>query len=139
MDFAGFTLFPSHMRRTTAQPEEQRLIGEILERFGLIDRLPPHNKLRVELENAVPPGTPLSRAHETWTESYFANVATPEGFPRQDMAALCPHGIVKVSVECIDRETSGMGSHFGFRGFYLSVLVSSVDRTIWDVRAEAAA
>jgi hypothetical protein len=138
MDFAGFTLFPSQMRRTIAQPEEQRIIGEILEAFGLTDRLPPHNKLRVELENPVPPGMPLWRAHETWNESYFPNVGTPEGFPRQGDAALCPAGLVKISVECIERETPGMGSHFGFGGVYLSLLVSVPECIVWDVRGEAA-
>jgi hypothetical protein len=139
MDFAGFTLFPSHVRRTVAQPDEQRIVGEIIEQSGLIDRLPPHNTLRVELENAVPQGTALARAHETWADSYFPNVSTPPGFPRQDSATLTPPGIVKVSVECIERETPGMGSHFGFKGFYLSVLVSVADRAIWDARGEAVA
>lgn len=136
MEFAGFTLFPSHMRRTIAHPEEQRVVGEALERFGLIDQLPPHKKLRVELENAVPPGIELWRAHETWTQGYFPDVATPDGFPRQDAAALTPPGIVKVSVERINRETPGMGSHSGFEGLYLSVLVSISDSTVWDVRGE---
>ena len=127
------------MRRTIAQPEEQQTVGEILERYGLVDRLPPHSKLRVELENVVPPGTPLSRAHETWTDSCFPSVTTPVGFPRQDIASRCPSGIVKVSVECIDRETPGMGSHFGFTGVYLSVLISIPERSIRDVRGEVAA
>ena len=138
MDFAGFTLFPSTMRRTVAQPDEQRVVGEALERFGLIDRLPPHKKLRVELENPVSAGTQLWRAHETWNECYFPNIATAKGFPRQDNDALCPAGLVKVSVECIERETPGMGSHFGFEGYYLSMLVSIPERIIWDVRGEPA-
>ena len=138
MDFTGFTLFPSHMRRTIAEPEEQRRVGEILEEFGLAGRLPPHKRLGVELENSVPAGTPLWRAHGTWNESYFPKVGTPKGFPRQAHAAPCPPGLVKVSVECIERETPGMGSHFGFAGFYLSVLVSIPERVIWDVRGEPA-
>jgi hypothetical protein len=138
MDFTNFTLFPSHMRRTIAEPDEQRRVGEILEDFGLIGRLPAHKRLRVELENSVPAGTPLWRAHGRWNESYFPNVGAPEGFPRQDDTALSPPGLVKVSVECIDRETPGMGSHFGFEGLYLSVLVSVPERTVWDVRGERA-
>ena len=138
MDFTGFTLFPSHMRRAIAEAEEQRRVGEILERFGLVMRLPPHNRLRVELENPVPAGTALWRAHGTWNESYFPNVSTPDGYPRQDDMALCPAGLVKVSVACIERETPGMGSHFGFEGLYLSVLISIPERTIWDARGEPA-
>jgi hypothetical protein len=138
MDFAGFTLFPSQVRRTIAQPEEQRVVGEVLERFGLVDRLPAHKKLRVELENSVTEGTQLWRAHGTWNESYFPDIGTPEGFPRQTTEARCPAGLVKVSVECIERETPGMGSHFGFEGFYLSALISIPERIIWDVRGEPA-
>jgi hypothetical protein len=138
MDFAGFTLVPTQMRRTVAQLEEQRIVGGILERDGLVERLPPSNQLRIELENAIPPGSPLWRAHDTWTQPYFPTIGTPPGFRRQENAALCPAGIVKVSVECIDRQTPGMGSHYGFIGFYLSVLVSIADHTIWDVRGEAA-
>lgn len=83
-------------------------------------------------------GTQLWRAHGTWNESYFPDIGTPKGFPRQENEALCPAGLVKVSVECIERETPGMGSHFGFEGFYLSVLVSIPERIIWDVRGEPA-
>jgi hypothetical protein len=138
MDFAGFRLFPSHLRRTIADPEEQRRVGEILEASGLMGRFPPDKDLRVDLENPVPAGTPLWSAHGTWNEAYFRSIGTPDGSPRQDSAALCPAGLVKISVACIERETPGMSSHFGFEGVYLSVLVSIAEGVVWDVRAEAA-
>ena len=139
MDFQGFTLFPSHPRRSVAEPEDQRIIGEILEREGLLAHVPEHKAMSVELHNPVPAGASLVQAHGDWTPAYFPELETLEGFPRQPDEALCPHGLVKLSVECVTRGTGGMSSHYGFEGYYLSVLVSVAEGRIWDVRGEPAA
>jgi hypothetical protein len=138
MNFRGFTLEPSHQRHSIAKPDEQRTIGGILERERLIEGLPAHKTLRIELHNNIPFGTPISQAHAMWTESYFPKVETPAGFPRQPNTALCPEGLVKLVVECINKGTGGMSSHYGFEGYYLSVLVSLDKARIWDVRGEPA-
>ena len=139
MDFRGFTLYPSHQRRSIAEPTHQRVIGEILERAALLEHLPEHKALRVELHNPVPVGASLVQAHGDWTPAYFSKIETPEGFPRQADDARCPDGLVKVVIECVVRGTGGMSSHYGFEGYYLSVLVSVPEGRIWDVRAEPAA
>ena len=136
MNFAGFTLSPSYLRRTTAQPEELQTVGEILEKFGLLEHVPPHNDLRVELGKVVPASTSLCSAHETWSESYFPSIQTPDGFPRQPDETLCPPGLVQVTLDCIEQTIPGMGHHYGYDGYYLSLLVSIPEQRIWDARGE---
>jgi len=136
MNFEGFELYPSYLRRDTMQPEELQVVGEILERFRLLEHLPPHNDLRVELSEEVPPGTPLCAAHRTWADHFFESVETPEGFPRQPNGTLCPPGLVQVWVDCIKQTIPGMGHHYGYDGYYLSLLISIPDQRIWDARGE---
>jgi hypothetical protein len=138
MDFTGFTLYPSAARTKITTAAEQREVGEILEHDRLIEHLPRHKMLRIELENEVVSGTSLVKAHGSWKETYFQTIQTPPGLPRQPFDAVCPAGIVKVAVACIDRHTPGMGSHFGFKGYYLSVLVSLLEQRIWDARGQPA-
>ncbi len=136
MNFAGFALYPSSLRRTTAQPDELRAVGEILEKSGVLEHLPPHNDLGVELGKVVPAGASLCAAHETWSENYFPSIQTPDGFPRQPNETRCPPGLVRVTVDCIQQTIPGMGHHYGYDGYYLSLLVSIPERRIWDARGE---
>lgn len=48
------------------------------------------------------------------------------------------NALVHVTVSVIEKHTPGMGSHFGFEGYFLSLLVSPGARTIWDARGEPA-
>jgi hypothetical protein len=138
MEFCGFTLYPSSARRLIAELDEQRVVGQILERADLIRYLPSHKKLRVNLENPIAIGASLADAHGEWTEDYFPRVETLNPFPRQPQGTACPPGLVRVSVECINRETPGMSSHFGFNGYFLSLLISLPEGRIWDARGEPA-
>ncbi|HSV15140.1 MAG TPA: hypothetical protein VLI90_12850, partial [Tepidisphaeraceae bacterium] len=72
------------------------------------------------------------------TEAYFPNVPTPIDLPRQDLRAVCPAGIVRITIDCIVRNTGGIASFFGFEGFYLRLLVSVPQQIIWDARGEEA-
>src|SRR5437763_5382925 len=90
MQFRDFWLSSSPGRRDPAGEDELRTIGALIERERVVERLPPHNTLRVLLHDAVPAGATLQAAHETWSPAFFAKVTTPEGFPRQPDDAVCP-------------------------------------------------
>ena len=139
MNFAGFTLYPTSDRRATTEPEELQAVGEILERFGLLEHLPPHHDLNVQLGTAPPPGASLCVAHSTWSEGSFPGIETPSGLPRQADGTLCPPGLVQVTVDCINQTIPGMGHYYGYDGYYLSLLISRPEERIWDARGEPTA
>jgi hypothetical protein len=118
--------------------EMQEQIYQIVMANNVIDSLPTANEVEIRIENQVPAGTELARAHEIWHQTYFPEVETPTNFPRQPDQQLCPANIVRLGIDCIERKNPGMGSFFGFTGYYLSVLVSLDIKSIWDVRGQQA-
>ena len=88
--------------------------------------------------DVIPSGTTLEQAHSTWLESYVGQVLTPDGLPRQPFGALAPTALVRVEIDFIQRPSGGMGSHFGFDGYFLSLLVFVDRQGIWDARGELA-
>lgn len=134
MDFNGFVVRPAP--NTFVPLARQQRIGDILERCDLPHRAPPSAEIVALIEGDIAPGTPLVDAHRIWQPQRIAHLTTPDGFPRQPEDAPCPRGIVRVCVECVERRTGGMGSHFGFDGYILSLLVDIDHGTIWDARRE---
>ena len=57
------------------------------------------------------------------------------GVFRQEMDASLPDGMRKLSANCIVERSGGMGSHFGFIGTYVSLLLSLDTNTVWDARS----
>lgn len=135
MTFRGFDLYPSPSRTTAAATDELRRVGEILEREDLAARVPAHRFLRVLLGDAVAVGSPLAAAHDLWRPEHFDKIGTLEGFPRQAEGAVCPEGLVRVGVDCVEQTIGGMG-YWDFAGYYLSLLVSVAEARIWDARGE---
>ena len=111
-------------------------VDNFIEQYGLIELLPNCNEIVFEIGNEIPSGKlQLWQAHATWTENWFAKTATPEGFCRQEMDASLPDGLRKLSANCIVERSGGMGSHFGFIGTYVSLLLSLDTNTVWDARS----
>ena len=135
MTFQGFEITSSPSRSTPAGDDDLRRAGEILEREGLAGRVPAHQFLRVLLGNAVAAGSSLAAAHDQWVPTYFGKIGTLDGFPRQAEGVVCPAGLVRVSVDCVERTIGGMG-YWDFAGYYLSLLVSVTEGRIWDARGE---
>lgn len=77
-------------------------------------------------------------AHNEWNESYFPSLETPPELPRQPLDIKTPAGLVHITVSAIKKRTPGMDSHFGFEGYFLSVLLSPGEHAIWDARGEGA-
>ena len=102
----------------------------------VIGYLPAAREVEIQIEKEVPAGTKLSKAHNLWKESSLPTVATPKGFPRQSDQEICPSNIIHISISCIEKKHPGMGSFFGFTGYYLSVLISLDKEMIWDARGQ---
>ncbi|HYU42778.1 MAG TPA: alpha/beta hydrolase [Vicinamibacteria bacterium] len=92
----------------------------------------------VTIGPSVTAGSTLDVAHANWTRAHVGEVRTPSGLPRQAPYARCPAGLVRVSVECIERRSGGMSSYYGFEGYFASLLVSVDEAAVWDARGEPA-
>jgi len=116
--------------------ERRDRIREIINNEHVLERLPPTFEVAVRIEAPIAAGATLSEAHSTWSDA--GSVETPSGLPRQPPNAQCPHGLVRVAVECVRRRSGGMGSHYGFEGYFASLLVLIDDGKIWDARGDVA-
>jgi hypothetical protein len=115
-----------------------RRAGEILDREGLWELLPPCREVRASAEAVVAEGTPLAEAHRIWRAAYLAGLPGLGELQRQAADAVAPAGLVRVAVECVDEPSGGMSSFHGFRGTFVSLLVSLPQGCVWDVRVEPA-
>ena len=136
MEFSRFKLFPAEGR--LVMPAEQRVVGDVIEAESVLDRLPKGSEVLVEIGRLIAGGATLAAAHGEWLDSYFPNVETPPSLPRQPIESKTPCDLVHVTVSVINTRTQGMGSHFGFDGYFLSLLISLSERTIWDARGQRA-
>lgn len=119
-----------------------------LERFGIVSFLPPFRpsrekgaELRVQLGREFAAGSTLEAAHAEWTARGLEGARTPEGLPRRKLHERAPRPVQQVGVERVDALTGGMSSHYGFRGYYLSLLLwlaKDGSAVIWDARGEPA-
>lgn len=136
MEFNGFKVLPLEGRRV--EPAEQQAVGNILEEANLLDSIPRSSEVLVEVGRQITSGLTPAAAHNEWTERYFPKIETPRTLPRQPFDAKAPAGLIHVTVSAIDKRTPGMGSHFGFEGYFLSLLLSPREKVIWDARGERA-
>jgi len=116
--------------------ERRDRIREIINNERVLERLPPTFEVAVRIEAPIAEGATLSEAHSTWNDA--GSVETPSGLPRQPPNAQCPHGLVRVAVECVKRRSGGMGSYYGFEGYFVSLLVLIEAGKIWDARGDDA-
>lgn len=136
MEFNGFKVLPLEGR--LVEPTEQRIVGKVVEDAKILEHLPRGSEVLVEVGRQIVSGLTPALAHSEWRESYFPNVETPPQLPRQPLDATTPASMVHVTVSVIERRTPGMGSHFGFQGYFLSLLISLAEKVIWDARGERA-
>jgi hypothetical protein len=130
------TLMPVEGHRV--DPSTLQAIAKILSQIKLTELFPDASRILVEVGCALPLGSSLLEGHKTWLESYFRKIETPHGLPRQDLGTTTPAGIVRVKVSAVRQWTEGMGSYYGFDGYFLSLLISLTENAIWDARGEPA-
>jgi hypothetical protein len=116
-----------------------RRVGDILEQEEVSSLLPEAPEYRLCLEAVLEPGSTLAAAHAGWNAGYLTTLPGLGHLARQPAGAVTPPGIVRVSCECIQARSGGMSSHYGFVGYFVSLLVSVPEGCVWDARVEAAA
>jgi hypothetical protein len=112
--------------------------GAILAVERIWELLPDCGEVRARAEAMVEPAATLAEAHETWLPGYLVELPGLGPLQRQPADAVTPAGLVRVVIECIDTPSGGMSSHFGFRGLFVSLLVSVPLGCVWDARCDRA-
>jgi hypothetical protein len=113
-------------------------VGEILQQEQLSRFLPDAEAHRVRVEALLEPGLSVAAAHSVWKPEYIGTLAGISPFRSQPLDAITPPGIVRVSCECVSGVSGGMSSYHGFRGYFVSLLVSIPEGCVWDSRVEPA-
>jgi hypothetical protein len=92
----------------------------------------------VRIEAIVDRGQSLAAAHHNWQEARLAHVDGLRPFARQQIDAITPSTLARVTCECVRERSGGMSSYYGFRGHFVSLLVAVAADVIWDARVEEA-
>jgi hypothetical protein len=128
--------------KLTANPDVpadiNRRVGEILEQEQLPRFLPEAPEHRLRIEAVLEPGLSLAAAHAVWQQHYLETLPGVKPFASQPSDVVTPPGVVRVSCECVHGMSGGMSSYHGFRGYFVSLLVSTPEGCIWDARVERA-
>jgi hypothetical protein len=111
---------------------------QILESERLARLLPPTPRRRVRVEAVLAAGLSLAEAHVNWQAAFLETLPGLPPLARQAPDATTPPWIVRVAFECVDRESGGMSSYYGYEGYFVSVLVSLSEGNVWDARLERA-
>jgi len=93
---------------------------------------------RIRVEAIVDGGQSLAAAHHNWQEARLAQIDGLRPFARQQIDAITPSTLARVTCECVRERSGGMSSYYGFRGHFVSLLVSVAADVIWDARVEEA-
>jgi hypothetical protein len=115
-----------------------RRVAVILDAEQVVRLLPPSPVRRGRIEALVPAGASLADAHAAWRPGYLATLPAVGPLATQPPDALAPPGLVRVVFECEVEPSGGMSSHFGFAGWFVSLLVSVPLGSVWDSRVEEA-
>jgi hypothetical protein len=92
----------------------------------------------VRVEAIVERGRSLAAAHHNWQAARLAQIDGLRPFARQQIDAITPSTLVRVICECVRERSGGMSSYYGFRGHFVSLLVSIAADVVWDARVEEA-
>jgi hypothetical protein len=109
---------------------EDRRVREALAPLG--------GTVRFHVEAIVAPGLPVHAAHGNWQAGRIGALDGLAPFARQREDALTPSPLVRVLCECVHEPSGGMSSYYGFRGYFVSLLVSVEAGAIWDARVDEA-
>ena len=118
--------------------EEVAAIVEALNRAGVAAALPMGTIGEVSLRGPVQPGSVVAQAHPTWTNDAVTRARALPPYPKRRGDDVVPPAILGVNVDAVARLSGGMGSHFGYEGLYVSILLSMPEGTVWDARAAEA-
>jgi hypothetical protein len=121
-----------------ALPEVQDSVAALIDSSGILDLFPSQKEIDVWIGKPIEEGSTLAEAHKIWKPGAFDRIDSIPGFPFRQTGESCPGGLTRVSINFIQKRTPGMGSFFGYEGYFISLLANLSELSIWDARGESA-
>ena len=136
METRGFRLLPDE--GVFATPDIHNAVTALIKSTTLLELFPSAVEIDVWIGKPIEEGSSLAKAHEIWKPMAFESIDHITGFPFRKTAEICPDGLTRISLDFVEKRIPGMGSFFGYKGYFISLLANLSDSTIWDVRGEVA-
>jgi hypothetical protein len=136
MEFQGFEIKPRP--NILIGIENQRIVGRILESQNILKYLPKTKVYEVTVGPEINDSTPLPKAHGNWKSEYFQKIKGVDNLPQKSLDSVCPAGCILATIDCVNKRHQGMGSHYGYSGYFVSLIILKTDLLIWDTRIEVA-
>ncbi|MGE3725728.1 MAG: hypothetical protein AB7I41_09265 [Candidatus Sericytochromatia bacterium] len=91
--------------------------------------------IQIEIRKRIPIGSQILNG-TIWNLDFVNDNPTPAGFPRATLDQFAEHELLLVEILHITGKTGGMGSYFGYLGYYYSVIVDLGQAQVLDVRGQ---
>jgi hypothetical protein len=114
--------------------EMRKIVYKVFDHYQLLEKFRGYRKYFIYVSDQVLVKQTVKEAHKIWTD--LLRLDTFENIPHQKSDALCVENLLLVQFECIHKQTPNMGSWYGFKGYFLSLLIDSKNLSIWDARGE---
>ncbi len=117
--------------------EDRRNILLIFEKYKLDEVYAPQKEIVISCRNLVDEDGDVHAGHKLWKKSPD-QVKTPNNLPRLETPLVSGARLHQISIDYIDRQSSGFFSRYGYIGYYLSVIADLEKKEIIDARGEIA-
>ncbi|MBN2351539.1 MAG: hypothetical protein JXD23_03145 [Spirochaetales bacterium] len=117
--------------------EDRRNILHIFKKYKLEEVYDPEKEIVISCRNLVEEDGDIHTGHKLWKKSP-EQVTTPGNLPRLEPPAVSGARLHQLSIDYIDRQSTGFFSRYGYIGYYLSVIADLKKMEIIDARGEIA-
>lgn len=117
-------------------PNEQKMVRSLVDKYDLYKWNIPKLTLEIEWE-PLEHGTTVYSSH-IWCIDCIASIKTPNGLPRIENDIDVKQKWIKLEFNYINKRLGGMGSIYGYEGYYLSIIACLNELMIVDARGEMA-
>ncbi len=117
--------------------DDRRNILHIFRKYRLHEVYEPRKEIVISCRNLLDRDDDIHSGHRLWKKSPD-QVTTPGSLPRLEAPAVSGRRLHQLSIDYVDRNSSGFFSRYGYIGYYLSVIADLEKKEIVDARGEIA-
>jgi len=117
--------------------QDRKSLKALFSDSPLLHHYPAKSKVNIQIEirKRIPMGSQILNG-TIWNLDFVNENPTPAGFPRATLDQFAEQELLLVEILHITGKTGGMGSYFGYLGYYYSVIVDLSQAQILDVRGD---
>lgn len=119
-------------------PDERGRICALVTALLTIREMHDAREIVLTMHSALADPAEIASVHTNWRPEHLNRVETPGSLPRRETCHVCPKDSRLVEVQCIREYSGGMGSYYGFEGYFLSLIINPDLREVIDARGEQA-